>query len=744
MLFSVMGICSNTLTSCSSDDDGGGPKVSSLENEFSYNNETNAIGSVVYTKDDASGVYTFYVSPTAGLIDLDAMLLADDYIQISTITPTGDIDLTGKGNSLAYKNVKISPETADNVQSSTFSLLLTSQTTVKMSLDAAMTSGETLKAEYNGMCILHKENAEQGDALELDKPMFGYWRGKSTAGTNNYYLGVSNVNFVVQGSSIALLEAGYALILDCYLDSGDEWKTYPTGTFTESNKYGDHTYYDSNSFVVYFDGSANYSMMHVSSDVTITREGNTTKISTTYMDTEGVDHAITFEGDLRFGNGSNSSSPKLPQLMEDVEHKAAYAEGSYMGDLFGSGGGLTLITIDDESRENRETPYYQVTLGIFCQKWSDPKNEMRLEEGTYEFNTTYKKGTWMSPVELEIMGMVLPIGTYVYYDDGVSDTGLYGYGVGGTITIKEADAGKYKIDYEIETITGYKVTGSYEGFVTLTDASQDNEDDGSSTLTEDLEMDLSYLEKAYCYPQTQIYIGGLGYRDINDITTFNPPAPEACGYQYIELGLATGTYKPHEDYNDPGKLVEGDIIRLDLLVNPGDDDKITPGTYKISPNRYPAQMWPGVCLRGFQASEHIGTRWLYIGNAIGNGYPSHMKNPEFVIDGPLNIPSMKGYASLYEGTVTIKKAEGGENYFTFEIDGEDVLHHSITGTWTGPVVLGGTDTPVVSSGKEFGTTRAEKTETVSQQKSSRIPTARELKGLLPAPMQQPAERVTFR
>ena len=43
---------------------------------------------------------------------------------------------------------------------------------------------------------------------------------------------------------------------------------------------------------------------------------------------------------------------------------------------------------------------------------------------------------------------------------------------------------------------------------------------------------------------------------------------------------------------------------------------------------------------------------------------------------------MKGYASIYEGTVTITKAEGGENWFTFEVDGEDVLHHSITGTWT--------------------------------------------------------------
>lgn len=255
MLFSVMGICSHSLTSCSSDDDGGGPKKTALENEFSYNNETTPIGSVVYTKDDASGIYTFYISPTEGLIDLDAMLLADDYILIATNTPTGDIDLTGKDNSLVYKNVKISSETAANVQSSALSLLLTSQTTVKLSLDAAMTSGETLKAEYNGLCIFHKSEAEQGDALKMDKPMFGYWRGQTTSGTNNYLLGVANVDFVTQGTNIALKEPGYAMILDCYLDSGDEWKTYPSGTFTESNKFGDHTYFDTNSFVVYFDGS---------------------------------------------------------------------------------------------------------------------------------------------------------------------------------------------------------------------------------------------------------------------------------------------------------------------------------------------------------------------------------------------------------------------------------------------------------------------------------------------------------
>ena len=103
--------------------------------------------------------------------------------------------------------------------------------------------------------------------------------------------------------------------------------------------------------------------------------------------------------------------------------------------------------------------------------------------------------------------MVTSDRTYVFYDDGVSDSGLYGYCTDGTITIAEADAGKYKIDYDLETVTGYKVTGSYEGSVTLTDSSDDKEDDGSSTLTEDLELDLSYLtaanEPARCFPQTQ-------------------------------------------------------------------------------------------------------------------------------------------------------------------------------------------------------------------------------------------------
>lgn len=331
MLLSVIGVCTLPLSSCSSNDEEGGTQGPQLENAFAYNNAESPIGSVVYTVDDESRVYSIYFSPTQGIIDLEAMLLADDYILITTPTPTGDIDLLAQdgGNSLAYKSFKISAETAANVAKSSLSLQLTSQTTIKMSLDAALTSGETLTANYNGTCFREAEEAPQGEGISLNIPLFSWWRGGSNAGTNNYYMGVSNFKAVVQsGTSIGLgKETGYALVIDCYTNSGSQWKTFPTGTFTESASNEDHTYYDGNSFVVYYDGS-NYNMMHLSSDVVISRdENNITHISTTFIDNDGVDHPISFEGDLRVGNGTKM--PTLPHLMSDIDFKGYYASAVY-------------------------------------------------------------------------------------------------------------------------------------------------------------------------------------------------------------------------------------------------------------------------------------------------------------------------------------------------------------------------------------------------------------------------------
>lgn len=86
-LFSVIGVCTLPLSSCTSNDEESGTPGTLIENAFAYNNAESSIGSVVYTVDDESRVYSIYFSPTSGIVDLEAMLLADDYILISTPTP---------------------------------------------------------------------------------------------------------------------------------------------------------------------------------------------------------------------------------------------------------------------------------------------------------------------------------------------------------------------------------------------------------------------------------------------------------------------------------------------------------------------------------------------------------------------------------------------------------------------------------------------------------------------------------
>lgn len=710
LLLFLAGAFSTLLTSCEKSDteQGDDTPVVVPANSFAYNNEVQPFGSALYVYDEVETTYTFYFSPSEGITTLEAMWQADDYLRITTSLPSGDIDLTQAGNELMYKNIVVSASTVGNIVSSSLQLRLPSLTEVKMEAKVETADGQTLDANYDGTCIRITEEREQGPAVELDTPIFSWYIGQSGAGTNDYYIAVGNVPYsIYQGTQFSLTSAGYALLLDCYFDSGDEWRTFPTGTFKSSARYGDHTYHPTNSFMLQADGAGGYQQMPLSSDVVIEREGTITTITTAFIDGSGAEHEVSFTGDLRVGYGL--SMPTMPHLMADIELEGFYAEGIYHGDLFESGSGLSEVVIYDEASENNEEDGMAVRMLLASTKFLNPKTERKLVEDNYTRTTAsnlseIEQGTWAPVTELEIMGMVLPFGTYGATGDSSTETGYYSYANDGTIEVKELGGSEYEITFDLEAQSGYAIKGSFTGDVFLTDQSDDNDNDGSSTLTEDLHLDLTYLDQARCFPQTEVYVTSQGYIPVDEITTYaSPGAIAPCGYQYIEFGLPTGTYKhdPTGEFDDPGRLVAGDAFRIDLLVEPGDEDKISTGVYTVSRNRYLNTMQPGVCYRGVQADYHIGTRWLDISSAIGNGIPTYSHSGEEVINGWLNRPSVFGYASLYEGTVTVTKAEGGDNWYTFVIDGEDVLHHKITGTWTGPVVMGNSDDPVEGSGRDF-------------------------------------------
>lgn len=696
------------LASCSSDDSDGGA-ASLAENTFVYGNVQNDIKSVVYTYDQQGRVYTFYFSPTPGLVTPDAMLLADDYILIETNAPSGDVALGTGVNTLQYKTVSVSAESSDATRSaSSLYLLLTSTTTVKMTLNVTTESGETLKGDYNGLCVFYTEEEVGEQVAPLDTQIFARYQGTiQAAGTVNYYLAVTNTKYEGSGTSFELTEEGYALVLDIYGTAGESWQDMPYGTFTESDSNADHTYFSDYSSVVYVNAAGEKQTMPLVGNVTIAKDetsGEVT-INATYLDSDYKEHDIVYKGSLRITNGMLNTN--LPQLASDLTIDGYDCQAVYLGDYFSTGSGMMQIVIQDWNMMDQKLGGAGVTLVVFGRKFNDPK-DICLEQHTYYASETLEQYTWLPGTEVTLMGMAFPFGTYALYDDG-SSSGLYTYGSTGSIDIAEVANG-YKITFDLITADGFSVKGSYEGPIYIEDQSNDNEDDGSSTLESDLELDLSKHTSAKCTPSDDwIYVGGRGYKDISDIYNVDPAAPGAtnpeyrCSYQYIEIGTEAGLYKPDPDYNDPGKLDPTDIFRIDLLVKEGQGNMISPGTYTVVRERFPVQMYPGVCLGGYQTEAHEGTRWLYIDSVIGNGKPTYYKDDKYEgINIWLNRPSMTGYASLYTGTVTVEEAANGE--FTFTIDGEDVLHHKITGSWTGPVYLQNGE-KAVSSGTELDGTK---------------------------------------
>lgn len=100
-------------------------------------------------------------------------------------------------------------------------------------------------------------------------------------------------------------------------------------------------------------------------------------------------------------------------------------------------------------------------------------------------------------------------------DDGTS-FGQFSYGKEGIIKIEDAgttqgEDGKeepvYKIEFNLTSKDGFTLKGSYTGVIPITDESDDkSDDDGTSTLERDYDMDLSKIKKAHYYTSDQVYI----------------------------------------------------------------------------------------------------------------------------------------------------------------------------------------------------------------------------------------------
>lgn len=705
-------LCGGAFTSCSSDESGG--PATQPENTFTFADVQYPIKSVVYTYDKETKFYSFYFSPTAGLMDLDIMLMANDYIKINTKTPAGDLmSMDKNGCSVDYKGLEMSAQGPASLY-----VLLGSVSTIKMDLNVTLTSGETLVGNYYGFCVFCSDEGEAIQTPPLTTQIFARYMGSVKAGTSNYYLAVTNAEFTVGASNgtptFELTSEGYALVLDFYGTPSEDWREFPVGTFSESQNNEDHTYFADYSYVLHRNAQGEKETLSLVDEITIQRDNETgeTTITATYIDADYAEYTIIFSGELRIADGTFEAY--LPQYENDLNIEGVYCQGAYLGDEFSTGSGLVQLVISDWKWDNGDVGGSSISLSLFGPKFNDPK-ERKLVLDTYTVSDELAQGTWMPGTEIVLMGYPFPYGTYACYDDG-SQSGLYTYAATGTITIAHSVEyeNKYRIDFDMTTANGFSLKGycdNYDGY--LEDQSDDAKSDQSSTLESDYAMDLEYIQRASCYPQTEIYFEDKGLMPLDYITSANPGGV-ASGFQIIEIGFLPSFETDESGAHHPVEFEEGDVMRLELLVDPDKADQITPGVYNVTTSRFPANFKPGVCPRGYMTSDGvIGTRWLKVVERLGMVWVDENENGvvdegEMKKDYPTGYASYDDYACLYGGSVTIEKAEGGENWFTFTIEGEDVAFHKVTGTWTGPVYLNDTDTPVVSSGNEFPATSSVK------------------------------------
>ena len=195
--------------SCKKDE---APNVETLINQFCFNGVTNDIQSVLYEYDNLNGVYTFFISPSKGIEDIEAMLNANDYIKITSSVANGEIDLTSEGNSLSYMDFSISSAESSGIEYSELSLVLDGNN-LRLSLSVKKNSGDELRAEYHGTCTNVSENH-----ITLDRAVMSFYMGKESE-LENYYIVLTNAGFKLDGTDYSLESEGYALQLDLYADN---------------------------------------------------------------------------------------------------------------------------------------------------------------------------------------------------------------------------------------------------------------------------------------------------------------------------------------------------------------------------------------------------------------------------------------------------------------------------------------------------------------------------------------------
>jgi hypothetical protein len=180
------------FASCSDDEkEPTPPPPVELNDQIRYDGgQPTDIKSAIFDVEDTD-LYTFYLSPTAGIKDLTGMSAAKDYLSVVVRNPRGTMNTASDTFEIAYKDISVTKQTMNDIEKVQLSADLVAETQrLNLYVEVTLKSGKTLLARYNNTCT-EAVPQKLDNQFELDKVITAIgsvveWRNPA-AGTTSYY-----------------------------------------------------------------------------------------------------------------------------------------------------------------------------------------------------------------------------------------------------------------------------------------------------------------------------------------------------------------------------------------------------------------------------------------------------------------------------------------------------------------------------------------------------------------------------
>lgn len=148
-----------SFASCSDDDKKGDnppppPPPVELKDQIEYDGgKLIDIKSAIFDVEDTD-LYTFYLSPTAGVVDVAGMEAANDYLLVQVRNPKGSVNVDTDTFEIAYKDIRVKKQTMSDIEKVQLMADLMAETQrLNLYVEVVLKTGKKLLARYNNTCV---------------------------------------------------------------------------------------------------------------------------------------------------------------------------------------------------------------------------------------------------------------------------------------------------------------------------------------------------------------------------------------------------------------------------------------------------------------------------------------------------------------------------------------------------------------------------------------------------------------